>query len=417
MKDILVSILCIAYNQEKYIRDTLNGFLSQIVDFNYEIIIHDDASTDKTLEIIREYEKMKPDVFHVIEEKENQYSKGLLSNAIMNMLTMCQGKYISFCEGDDFWIDQHKLQLQIDWMEKNPDYYLMAHNALMINYTDNSLHTINPYKESQTITPEELIMQYNGNLPTASLVFKADVKNMPSFFLECGVGDIPMQFYCMGKGKIYYCDRVMSVYRYNHQGSWCNLNLSTNINKLIAHYARMMRFCDQYDVYSGRKFSCYLFDLKLKYLFTIISKCNSFPVELLKREIDQLIDCDNINLKEYYSKISDLYLQLNKKDFISEALKEKVQKDRKIYIWGTGQYGMTLAQKFNANGIDYEGFVVSDDFNFETEFQKKKVNKISEISCKENIFIVVAVNVELWKNIRKKIEKLETIDYCYMLCI
>ena len=78
---------------------------------------------------------------------------------------------------------------------------------------------------------------------------------------------------------------------------------------------------------------------------------------------------------------------------------------------------MTLAQKFNANGIDYEGFVVSDDFNFETEFQKKKVNKISEISCKENIFIVVAVNVELWKNIRKKIEKLETIDYCYMLCI
>ena len=121
MKDILVSIVCIAYNQEKYIRDTLNGFLSQIVDFNYEIIIHDDASTDKTLEIIREYEKMKPDIFHAIEEKENQYSKGLLSNVIMNMLTMCRGKYISFCEGDDFWIDQHKLQLQIDWMEKNPD--------------------------------------------------------------------------------------------------------------------------------------------------------------------------------------------------------------------------------------------------------------------------------------------------------
>lgn len=113
----LVSISCITYNHVSYIRQCLDGFLMQKTDFPFEIVVHDDASTDKTAEIVREYEKKYPNIIKPIYELENQYSKPGIS---INDITFpyLRGKYIALCEGDDYWIDENKLQMQVDFLSK-----------------------------------------------------------------------------------------------------------------------------------------------------------------------------------------------------------------------------------------------------------------------------------------------------------
>jgi len=117
--DIMVSIVCDAYKHEKYIADALESFLMQKTNFPFEILVHDDASTDRTAEIIREYEKQYPDLIKPIYETENQYSKqdGSLARIQFGRV---KGKYTAICEGDDYWTDPLKLQKQFDAMEKIP---------------------------------------------------------------------------------------------------------------------------------------------------------------------------------------------------------------------------------------------------------------------------------------------------------
>ena len=118
-KNIMVSICCITYNQEKYIKDAIEGFLMQKTNFLFEIIIHDDASTDKTADIIREYQQKYPDKIRTILQKENQYKKGVRNS--YTVFKEAKGKYIAFCEGDDYWIDENKLQKQVNYMEEHED--------------------------------------------------------------------------------------------------------------------------------------------------------------------------------------------------------------------------------------------------------------------------------------------------------
>jgi glycosyltransferase involved in cell wall biosynthesis len=121
----LVSICCETYNHEKYIRDAIDGFLMQKTDFAYEIIIHDDASTDQTADIIRSYADNNPNIIPIL-QAENQHSKGvrILSTFVYPIV---RGKYIALCEGDDYWTDPGKLQKQIDYMEEHPECTLCVH--------------------------------------------------------------------------------------------------------------------------------------------------------------------------------------------------------------------------------------------------------------------------------------------------
>ena len=119
---IKVSIYCRTYNQKKYIQNALDGILTQDVDFMYKVIIFDDASTDGTSDIVRDYANRYPQVIQAFIMEENTWHNSerakIDSEFMQKYLT---GKYIAYCEGDDFWIDPHKLQIQVDYMESHPD--------------------------------------------------------------------------------------------------------------------------------------------------------------------------------------------------------------------------------------------------------------------------------------------------------
>ena len=126
--NIEVSILCLAYNHQKYIKSALDGFIKQKTNFRYEVLINDDASTDETPNIIKEYEIKYPDIIRPVYQKENQYSKNV---AIIEdvLLPLAKGKYIAFCEGDDYWTDDRKLQNQYDLLEKHLECSLCVHRV------------------------------------------------------------------------------------------------------------------------------------------------------------------------------------------------------------------------------------------------------------------------------------------------
>lgn len=130
----LVSICCIAYNHAPFIKKCLDGILMQNTNFSFEVLIHDDASTDGTDAIINEYVCKYPHIIFPIFEKENQYSNGYKS--IMDLTfnySRAKGKYIATCEGDDYWTDPFKLQKQIDFLEENPDYSVCFHRCIILN--------------------------------------------------------------------------------------------------------------------------------------------------------------------------------------------------------------------------------------------------------------------------------------------
>lgn len=129
---VKLSIICEAYNQEKYIRRCLDGFLMQKVNFKYEILINDDASTDDTVKIIEEYVKKYPDIFVPTYQNENLYPRGIRSWVDIQ-LPLAKGKYIAFCEGDDYWTDPYKLQKQVDFLDTHPDYSVTFHRYHILN--------------------------------------------------------------------------------------------------------------------------------------------------------------------------------------------------------------------------------------------------------------------------------------------
>ena len=128
---VQVSIICLAYNHEKYIKHCLDGFVMQ-KGVTFEIIIHDDASTDKTADIIREYESNYPDLFKPVYQSENQFSKHI-PFARKYLIPLVTGKYVALCEGDDYWTDPYKLRKQYDALENNPDSYMCLHRVDVVN--------------------------------------------------------------------------------------------------------------------------------------------------------------------------------------------------------------------------------------------------------------------------------------------
>lgn len=206
----LVSIDCTTYNHENFIRDAIEGFLMQKTTFPVEILIHDDASTDKTASIVREYEEKYPHLIKPIYQTENQYSKrdGTIGRIQRGR---ARGKYIALCEGDDYWTDPLKLQKQVEFLEGNEEYSMCFHNAL-VDYEDKSKNRFfNKIRRSKEISLKMIIGEWI--IPTASIVFRHEMIEMPDWASKIYSGDMTLALMAAKNGKLFYFNDNMSVYR------------------------------------------------------------------------------------------------------------------------------------------------------------------------------------------------------------
>ncbi|MDD3251309.1 MAG: glycosyltransferase [Lachnospiraceae bacterium] len=252
----MVSICCITYNQASYIRDALEGFLKQKTDFAYEVLIHDDASTDGTAEIIREYATRYPDRILPILQTQNQYALGRTSVSGLYNFPRVRGRYVAMCEGDDYWTDAEKLQMQVDYMEAHPDCSLCFHSARVeVQGRAVTEQLMRPYRSDRRITSEEIIDKTSG-YPTASLLFRSEmIARLPDFYMNAPIADIPLQLLAAARGWAYYMDRPMCVYRLGGAASWTTLMKQGNYEEKQRQYAQAMeRMYRGFDEESGGRF-------------------------------------------------------------------------------------------------------------------------------------------------------------------
>jgi len=296
--NIMVSILCLAYNHEKFIRKALEGFVMQKTNFKFEVLIHDDASTDKTADIIREFEAKYPDIIKPIYQTENQFSK---KTGIMKTFQYprAKGKYIAFCEGDDSWIDEYKLQKQIDFMEVNENCVMTCHNSIKVNHETGEEHIENPIEKTGYATAYDIITDKKGMwIATASIVFRRNlIDTYPSFFQKLPIGDMPLRWYLFAMGDVYYFEDVMSVYNYRIPGSW-SATRSTIFE--------LEKYLDYYNEYN--RFTNYKYD---KYVKEEIVK-RKFYYYTLKHDYNELAKNEYASLLNKISLKGRLYVKLYK---------------------------------------------------------------------------------------------------------
>ena len=211
----LVAIRCIAYNQGAYIREALEGFVSQKTDFKYVVVVHDDASTDSTPIVIKEFADRYPDLILPIFETENQYSKpgNPLGKIMAEAIEETGAKYMAFCEGDDYWTDPYKLQKQVDFLELHPDYGMCYSKADRFDQASGKI--LNSWGGPNT-TFESLLLK--NTIPTLTALVRIDLfsdfnSEIQPDLRDWKMGDYPLWLYISLKAKIHFSPEVTAVYR------------------------------------------------------------------------------------------------------------------------------------------------------------------------------------------------------------
>lgn len=216
---VLVSITCVAFNHEHFIGEALDSFLMQETSFPFEVLINDDASTDKTVEIIKEYEKKFPNIVKPEYQSENQFSQGIGPSA--TLFSRITGKYVTFGDGDDYWIDKDKLKIQVEEMEKLPNVDMSFHSSYQLLDGQRKEVLSKHSDENRIFTPEEIILGGGVFCPTASLMFtKRLISSLPDWFSRALPNDYICQIMGAAKCGALYIDRCMSIYRVGELDSW-----------------------------------------------------------------------------------------------------------------------------------------------------------------------------------------------------
>lgn len=238
----LVSISCMTYNHKVFIRQCLDGFMMQRCSFKFEVLIHDDASTDGTQDIIREYETRYPDIIKPIYQKENQYSKGIDPNVKYNF-SRAKGKYIAMCEGDDYWTDPYKLQKQVDFLESHPDYVMCSHKYQIYEQESNEYVNILPEIENEKgddFFLTDLIVGKWLVQPLCMMCRKSALEDKRLERYKYMI-DTVFIYNLLTQGKAFCLSDTMGVYRVQNRGIWSGKSLN---EKIFMQLKAVKSICD-----------------------------------------------------------------------------------------------------------------------------------------------------------------------------
>ena len=234
-----VTIICHTYNHENYIKDAFNSFLSQETDFPIEIIVHDDASSDKTKDIIREYVDKYPHLFKPTYKEKNNFSQNI--KPIINMLLRSKGDYIALCDGDDFWTSNNKLQLQFETLEKNSDHIFCGH--LTKNFTDIKVNKLEFYSIEHVI--KQQFICHTSSFFFKNVFKKLNKASLPEYLFYGFNGDYALTIFLMQNSSCIILPYKMSYYRKNDKGLYQSLKDNEGLIKKaqsMLHVRHQMKY-------------------------------------------------------------------------------------------------------------------------------------------------------------------------------
>jgi len=343
---IKVSIICITYNQEKFIKQTLDGFLMQKTDFPFEIIIHDDASTDNTVAIIKDYVKRQPKLFRPIYEKSNKFSKKNYS-FIENMFRSAKGEFIAICEGDDFWTDPRKIQIQADFLDKNKRHSICFHPVKVVfenNEDDPYIYPTNKLKNN--FTTDELLK--NNFIQTNSVMYRKQS------YRALRTDQLPIDWYLhlyhARTGKIGFIDKVMAVYRRHPGGVWWEshndsaLFWKNNWESEIKFYEKII------PLYNGDKNRIESIKTSIANKFSTIAEMDDKNnTQILERAVSRFPKYAAISLSMLRKENLELKMSLNKSIEDIKLLKLKNENMINSRSWKITKPLRSISQRTRAN--------------------------------------------------------------------
>lgn len=276
-EDIEVTACLITFNHEKYVAKAIEGMLHQKTKFKYEILVHDDASTDETVNIIKDYCKKYPGKIRTIFQKKNQFSQGLDKIILYFMLPEIRGKYMAFCEGDDFWSDENKLQKQYEAMQNKPDYSVCAHRTNVINENGSLTGRTIPFRFKLPFSLDgdeyiRFVLKNDNHLFHTSSLFvrtacmKEIAGNLPEFMKISKIEDRIILLYLGTKGNIFYIDESMSNYRIMSEGSWSS-KMTGSHEFYYKNTLDIIKMLESYGKFTGGKFAVEVEECLTKYYF------------------------------------------------------------------------------------------------------------------------------------------------------
>lgn len=261
MQTPLVSITCITYNHEKYIAQTIEGFLMQETSFPYEVIIGEDCSTDGTRAVIEGYCKKYP---HIIKLVTSDNNVGARKNGV-RIRNEAKGKYIAICEGDDYWTDPHKLQQQVSFLESNPDYVLCYHNVRQVN-EDDILIKEGTVEKTTLYCWKDI---FHLSIPPLAVVFRNCIRTYPDEFLQVFNGDAFLFGMLSTHGRAANLGFVAASYR-RHTGGVYTAKGQLENRRQSLRTRRYMERCAYFNKQQKREIRKEIIKWRKKYLNSYI---------------------------------------------------------------------------------------------------------------------------------------------------
>lgn len=388
MDGIAVSVMCITYNQAEYIRDALEGILMQRTSFAYEILVHDDASTDGTDEILKEYQEKYPDKIRLFLEEENQYSKGAdITRDIL--LPHVRGKYMACCEGDDYWTYYGKLQAQYDLMEVHPEVSLCYHNAVVYDESKDELNLNVIDHKTGHVEDEDVVYPRKGWYPTASVLCRTEY--MLSYHdLHAPTGDEGRRCYMACRGRLYFINEAWCVYRNRSKGSW-NAKFDRQEEVANKYICDCIRFLEEFNAYTHQKYEKYFYNrLAASVLWYIGAHGNDwctleqfrFYLERLKAITEHKVD----GLLDEMCAVEAIYCR----DYYQATISEKLSSPCKgsLYLYGSEDMEViTAVTALIIAQINISGIIVMNKKKSHVKILDYPIYEIDEIDINGDVVI------------------------------